>query len=78
MDRGAWQATVHGVTKIKHDLATTTHLCSSEEELATFTFCLDMSLNHPLVLKMKKSAAELVLKLSFETCLNIDGHNELS
>ena len=22
MDRGAWQATVHGVTKVRHDLAT--------------------------------------------------------
>ena len=22
MDRGAWQATVHGVTRVRHDLAT--------------------------------------------------------
>ena len=34
-----------------------------KEELATFPFCLDVSLNHPPVLKMKKPAAELVLKL---------------
>ena len=24
MDRGAWQATVHGVTRVRHDLATKT------------------------------------------------------
>ena len=23
MDRGAWRATVHGVTRVRHDLATT-------------------------------------------------------
>ena len=36
MDRGAWQATVHRVTKIKHDLAATTHLRSSERRAGHF------------------------------------------
>ena len=25
MDRGAWQATVHGVSRVRHDLATKSH-----------------------------------------------------
>ena len=25
MDRGAWQATIHGVTRVRHDLATIPH-----------------------------------------------------
>ena len=32
MDRGAWQATVHGVTRVRHDLATKlppeVHMCT--------------------------------------------------
>ena len=27
MDRGAWQATVPGVTRVRHDLATKPHIC---------------------------------------------------
>ena len=29
MDRGAWQATVHGLTRVRHNLAAknTTHIC---------------------------------------------------
>ena len=30
MDRGAWQATVHGVARVRHDLAT------KEKEIQTF------------------------------------------
>ena len=29
MDRGAWQATVHGITKVRHDLATKPLLSST-------------------------------------------------
>ena len=29
MDRGAWQATVHGVTRVKHDRVTHTHIDTS-------------------------------------------------
>ena len=30
MDRGAWQATVHGVERVRHDQATMYSTCTSE------------------------------------------------
>ena len=36
MDRGAWQATVHGVTKVGHDLAAKKH----KEEVVTHSSIL--------------------------------------
>ena len=32
MDRGAWQAIVHGVTRVKHDLATKEQTTAIEEQ----------------------------------------------
>ena len=32
MDRGAWQATVHGVTRVRHDLATRERERETERE----------------------------------------------
>ena len=35
MDRGAWQATVHGVTRVRHDLKTKERERESERETMT-------------------------------------------
>ena len=49
MDRGAWQATVHGIARLRHDLATKptylythtyTHIYIERERL--FTLCLNI------------------------------------
>ena len=45
MDGGAWWATVHGVARVKHDLATETHklnlnIFPVETLLITFSLCL--------------------------------------
>ena len=38
MDRGAWQATVHGVARVGHDLATKTTKTSNKMRIASFFF----------------------------------------
>ena len=41
MDRRAWRATVHGVTRVRHDLATKPLYCSNIiDYILTFTFQL--------------------------------------
>ena len=40
MDRGAWQATVHGVTRVRHDLATKEReRYRSQKSFYLYTFC---------------------------------------
>jgi len=37
MDRGAWQATVHGIAKVGHDLAAKTTTTIEKNEILPFT-----------------------------------------
>ena len=42
MDKGAWQATVHGLSRVKHDLATNpTELDNSENEVECVRLLLE-------------------------------------
>ena len=38
MDRGAWQATVHGVTRVRHDLKTKERERERASERETMTY----------------------------------------
>jgi len=41
MDRGAWQATVHGVARVGHNLATKTTKTSNKMRIARFFFMVN-------------------------------------
>ena len=54
MDRGAWQATVHGITRVGHDLATKLPLVTESVQLAVCSLGEGCMLQTNMSIKLKK------------------------
>ena len=48
MDRGAWQATVHGVSRVRHDWVTKPSPCTLNSLFSSIFWFLDMLPFHPI------------------------------